>query len=144
MRTDFGFFHRLRVRYSEVDWRGSVYNAHYLTYMDVAIIEYFRQIGIDYKKLASEGKMALPLVKTTLEFKGFVMFDDKLEIGTRISQIGNTSYTVDFEIYKEGAEDLVLKAQTVYVNYNPSKHTAEKIPYFFRSLIEIYEQKRVP
>ncbi len=144
MRTDFGFFHRLRVRYSEVDWRGNVFNAHYLTYMDVAIIEYFRHIGVDYKKLATEGKMALPLVKTTLEFKSSVMFDDELEIGTRISQIGNTSYTVDFEIYKEGFEDLVLKAQTVYVNYNPAKRTAEPVPDFFRSLVETYEQKRVP
>lgn len=36
------FQYRLRVRYSEVDSQGIVFNANYLNYLDVAITEYFR------------------------------------------------------------------------------------------------------
>lgn len=140
MRSDFRFFHRLRVRYSEVDWQGIVFNAHYLTYIDVAVTEYFRNIGVDYKRLAQEGKMDMALVKTTLEFKSSAMFDEELEIGTRISHIGNTSYSVEFEIYKTGLEDLVLRAQTIYVNYNTLKRRADRVPDFFRSLVQTFEQ----
>ncbi len=139
MRSDFRFFHRLRVRYSEVDWQGIVFNAHYLTYMDVAVTEYFRNMSIDYKRLAQEGKMDMALVKTTLEFKSSAMFDEELEIGTRISRLGNTSYCVDFEIYKTGLEDLIFRAQTIYVNYNPVKRRAEPVPEFFRALVQTFE-----
>ncbi len=140
MRSDFRFFHRLRVRYSEVDWQGIVFNAHYLTYLDVAITEYFRKIGLDYMQLVQEGKMDMALVKTTLEFKSSAMFDEELEIGTRIFHIGNTSYSVEFEIYKTGSEDLVLRAQTIYVNYNSVKRKAEQVPVFFRSSVQTFEQ----
>ena len=139
MRSDFRFFHPLRVRYSEVDGQGIVFNAHYLTFLDVAITEYFRHIGVDYQRLAQEGTFDMALVKTTLEFKGPAMFDEEVEIGTRISHLGNTSYTVDFEIHKKGLENLVVLAQTVYVNYNPGKRSAERLPDFFRSLVETFE-----
>lgn len=140
MRSDFRFFHRLRVRYSEVDWQGIVFNAHYLTYMDVAVTEYFRNICLDYKQLAQDGKMDMALVKTTLEFKSSAMFDDELEIGTCISDIGNTSYNVEFEIYKTGSENLIFRAQTIYVNYNPVKRRAEPVPEFFRSVVQNFER----
>lgn len=36
------FAHRLRVRYAECDAQGVVFNAHYLTYLDVSITELWR------------------------------------------------------------------------------------------------------
>lgn len=138
-RSDFCFFHPLRVRYSEIDGQGIVFNAHYLTYMDVAFTEYFRRLGLDYKQLAREGRMDMAVVKTTLEFKASAFFDEVLEIGVRVSRIGNTSYTVDFEIYKERSDMLVLKGQTVYVNYNPATRSTEQVPDFFRCAVERIE-----
>ncbi len=46
-RADFRFFHPFRVRYSEIDGQRVVYNAHYLTFFDTAIFEYYRAIGYD-------------------------------------------------------------------------------------------------
>ena len=39
-RTDFRCFHRLRVRWAEVDIQKIVFNAHYLTYADCAMTDY--------------------------------------------------------------------------------------------------------
>ena len=36
-RQDFRFFHRLRVRWAEVDMQKIVFNAHYLMYIDTAV-----------------------------------------------------------------------------------------------------------
>ncbi|MGE4274353.1 MAG: acyl-CoA thioesterase [Desulfitobacterium sp.] len=140
MRDDFCFFHRLRVRYSEIDWQGIVFNAHYLTYLDVAITEYFRNIGLDYKQLAQEGKMDMALVKTTLEYKSPAMFDDPLEIGVRIPHVGKTSYTADFGIFQASSENLVLTAQTIYVNYDSIKRQSVPVPDFFRTTVQAFEQ----
>lgn len=135
MRSDFQFFHNLRVRYSEIDSQGIVFNAHYLTYLDVAITEFFRHRGLDYKQLARDGLMDMALVKTILEFKNPVFFDEVLEIGVRISRIGCKSYTADFEIYVPETDEPVCRAQTVYVNYNPLTRTAKPVPEFFKEAL---------
>src|SRR5438445_12442479 len=46
-REQFWFFHPFRVRYSEIDGQGIVFNVHYLTYFDTTITEYFRALGYD-------------------------------------------------------------------------------------------------
>ena len=38
----------LRVRWAEVDMQKIVFNGHYLTYIDTAIAEYWREIGLPY------------------------------------------------------------------------------------------------
>ena len=43
-KKDFCFTHTFRVRYAEVDAQGIVFNAHYLTYFDCAITEYYRKL----------------------------------------------------------------------------------------------------
>ena len=47
-RSDYTFFYPFRIRYSEIDGQSIVYNSHYLTFFDTAIIEYLEAIGYDY------------------------------------------------------------------------------------------------
>ena len=47
-REDFVCAHRLRVRWAEVDMQKIVFNGHYLTYIDTAIADYWREIGLPY------------------------------------------------------------------------------------------------
>lgn len=39
MLADYHFYHPLRVRYSEINGQKIVFNAHYLTYLDVAVTD---------------------------------------------------------------------------------------------------------
>jgi len=48
-RQDFRFFHRLRVRWAEVDMQKIVFNAHYLMYFDTAIADYWRALALPYE-----------------------------------------------------------------------------------------------
>ena len=41
-RYEFRCFHRLRVRWAEVDMQKIVFNAHYLMYIDTAVSMYIR------------------------------------------------------------------------------------------------------
>ena len=38
-RSDFRCLHRLRVRWAEVDMQKVVFNAHYLAYLDIALMQ---------------------------------------------------------------------------------------------------------
>ena len=46
-RSSFRYFYPLSVRYNEVDAQGIVFNAHYLTWYDMAVSAYIRAAGWD-------------------------------------------------------------------------------------------------
>jgi acyl-CoA thioester hydrolase len=136
MKSDFRFFHTLRVRYSEIDGQGIVFNAHYMTYADVGIVEYFRFLGLDIVELARDGVMDIALVKSTLNFKASAGFDDLLEIGVRVSRLGNSSFTVDFEMFKPSRDEPIVGVQSVYVNYNEATRSSAPLPDVFVSAVK--------
>jgi acyl-CoA thioester hydrolase len=139
MKSDFRFHHNLRVRFAETDMQGIVFNGNYLTYLDVAWTEYFREMGFDYKTLVSETGVDTVLAKTTIEFKAPSRFDEILEIYVRVSQIGNSSLTFDFEIWVEGEERLVSRASSLYVCIDPETLRPVPVPDRLRSMIGAFE-----
>ena len=76
-RSDFSFFFPFRVRYSEVDGQMIVFNAHYLTYFDTAITEYFRALPYDYRAQVELTGEDYHTVKTLVEYQGMIRFDDE-------------------------------------------------------------------
>lgn len=139
MKEDFRFSCPIRVRYSEIDGQKIVYNSRYLEYLDVALTEYVRQMGIPYPEMVERHGCDPSLVKANLEFRRPVYFDELLEVYARVSEMGRTSFTMDFEIYKEKSETLVLVAQVVYVNYDPGREAARPLPESVRAAIEGFE-----
>ena len=140
VRSDFKFNHKLRVRFAETDLQGIVFNGNYLTYYDVAWTEYFRAVGFEWKDIVATGADTV-LARTTLEFKSPAQFDEVLEVYTRVSKIGNTSMTFDFEIYPEGEERLIGAASSLYVCVDPKALKPVRVPNELRSRISQFEAK---
>src|SRR4051812_47475835 len=97
---DFRCVHRLRVRWAEVDMQKVVFNGHYLTYIDTAVADYWREIGLDYpegyvEKYAND----VFLRKATVEYLGSARYDDQLAVYCRIARLGRSSFTWAFEIH---------------------------------------------
>lgn len=142
MRSDFRFHHEIRVRFADTDLQGIVFNGNYLTYYDVAWTEYFRALGFSYTDLIDRGVDTV-LARTTMEFKSPARFDDILEVHTRISSIGNTSLTFNFEIYPQGLDRLVGTAASLYVCVDPKTLLKMRVPDFLRDAVERLEGRRV-
>src|SRR4051812_24174408 len=87
-RDQFWFFFPFRVRYSEIDGQGVVFNAHYLTYFDTSITEYFRALGYDQYADSRKTGIDFHVVKSLIEYKAPVLFDWELEVGVRVARIG--------------------------------------------------------
>jgi len=114
-RADFKFHHTLRVRYAEVDAQGVVFNAHYLTYFDVAHTEYMRAVGIDYAGVVRATGLDFHLVKSLVEYRQPIRFDQLLDVWVRCARIGNTSMTNLLEIHAHGEDNLLASGETVMV-----------------------------
>jgi len=107
---DFEFFHGLRVRWAEVDPQGIVFNAHYLTYADVAFTEYMRTIGFPYPDGLQALGTDLFAVSASLDYQGSARFDDELEIGVRVERIGRTSIRFLIGVFRNGLRDKAYKS----------------------------------
>lgn len=112
-RQNYTFFHSLRVRWAEVDPQGIVFNGNYLTYLDVATTEYYRQLGMSYPADLLRGGGDLFAVKSTLEYRAPAHFDDWLDIGTRVARLGRSSLVFELGIWRD--EQLLTVGELVYV-----------------------------
>lgn len=127
MLSAYHFSHPLRVRYSEIDGQKIVFNAHYSTYIDVAMTEYFREVlGRNWVGLAEEQGFDLVLRKITIEFDSPARLDDWLDVHCRVDKMGNKSLTTHFAITRN--EEVLVKAEAVSVCYSTEKSQSQHIP----------------
>ena len=110
-RDNFWFFHPFRVRYSEIDGQGVVFNAHYLTYFDTAITEYFRALGFDQYADAQASGIDFHVVKSVIEYKAPVRFDWELDVGVRVARIGNSSLVFELAIFLKGGTEALVTGE---------------------------------
>ena len=114
-RNLYNFFYTLRVRYAEVDAQGIVFNSHYLTYFDCAITEYYRKIKYNYISEVKKNKKDFHVIKTTIEYKKPISFDQIIDLGVKVSKIGNTSLTFDISIYLNRKNILLAEGNIIQV-----------------------------
>jgi len=134
----FKFAHPLQVRYVEVDAQQHVYFGHYLTYFDVALIAYMRAIGYSYQDLLAGG-VDMFYVETSCQYKGRARFDDLLHVHARIGHIGNTSFTFEFAVYRQPAEELVATGRIVAVAVNARTEKPVRVPEGLREAVARFE-----
>jgi acyl-CoA thioester hydrolase len=127
VKSDFRFHHDIRVRFADTDLQGIVFNGNYLTFYDVAWTEYFRGLGLTWRAMIESGVDTV-LARTTIEFRAPARFDDVLEVYTRVSSIGTSSITFEFEIYPEGQDRLIGTARSLYVCVDPATLKKMRVP----------------
>ena len=138
-KDDFNFHCDVRVRWSEGDAQEIVYNARYFDYIEVAQAEYFRNLGIALYDGESRRRFDTATVKATLEFKSPARIDDLLDVYTRVSRIGSASFTMESELYRECSNELLMRAELVYVNYDSDARASRLVPDDIRGAIEAME-----
>ncbi|KAF0808495.1 hypothetical protein A6D6_00204 [Alcanivorax xiamenensis] len=129
------FRYRLRVRYSECDAQHVVFNARYGDYVDLAMTEFMRALGRDYGALLARG-LDNQVVKLTLEWKASARFDDVLEIQVRPLSLGNTSFSLEFLILNAESQQLLCRAESVYVMMTTEPFEKTRVPDDLRAALQ--------
>lgn len=136
-RQDFRFFHRLRVRWAEVDMQKIVFNAHYLMYVDTAITDYWRALAMPYEESMRLLEGDLYVKKATVEFHASARMDDRLDIGLRCGRIGTSSMAFTAGIFR--GDDLAVTCDLVYVFADPVSQTSRPVPQPLRDILTGFE-----
>jgi YbgC/YbaW family acyl-CoA thioester hydrolase len=136
-REDFRFFHKLRVRWAEVDMQKIVFNAHYLMYFDTAVADYWRALAMPYEEGMHQLQGDLYVKKATVEFHASARMDDRLDVALKCSRIGNSSMLFTGAIFR--AEDLLITCELVYVFADPATQTSRPVPALLREMLTGFE-----
>ena len=136
-REQFCFFNPLRVRYSETD--RLVHNANYLMYFDTTITEYFRALGYDQQADAKKTGVDFHVVKSLVEYKAPVRFDEEIEVGARVARIGNSSLVFELTIFLKDRIDALVTGEIVWVYTSQQTHRPVIIPESIRAIIAARE-----
>ncbi|MEV4317832.1 thioesterase family protein [Actinocrispum sp. NPDC049592] len=124
------FVHRLRVRYSECDQQGVVFNAHYLFYYDVALTELWRDQVVTYQEMTEKGD-DLVVAESRLRYLRPGRFDDEIDIAMNVHHVGTTSLVIHPEFRVGGT--LITEGEVRHVCVDPATMTKKPIPDYIRA-----------
>lgn len=136
-KQDFRFFHRLRVRWAEIDMQKIVFNAHYLTYFDTAVADYWRALALPYEEAMHQLEGDLYVKKASIEFNASARMDDRLDVGLKCGRIGNSSMVFTGAIFR--GEELLITCELIYVFADPATQTSRPVPAALREILTGYE-----
>ncbi len=135
------FFHTLRVRYSEIDAQGIVFNAHYLTYFDTTLNELFREVGLVPGMPDPWGLYDghdFHLVKSLVEYKMPVYFDDLIDVYAGLRKMGRSSLAFELYLCHHKSKDVRSYGEIVWVYANRDSQKSVAIPEAIRELLGPY------
>lgn len=135
--ADFHFHHPIEVRYGDLDPQGHVNNARYLTYLEQARIAYIRQLGL--WESDSFLDVGIILADAQITFQKPILFHDRIQVGVKISRLGNKSLTMQYQIAGIENGESFASASTVLVTYDYRQQATIPIPENWRTTIQKYE-----
>ncbi len=110
----FNFVVPVEVRFRDLDLLGHVNNAVIITYLETARIRY-RMALMETASLADVG---LILAEVTCTYRSPAYYGEILEVGVRVSEIGNKSFVMEYRIEEQKTRRLVATARSVQVAYD--------------------------
>jgi acyl-CoA thioester hydrolase len=124
--------HPVRVRYSEVDNQGIVYNTRYLEYVDHAVTMWFRAQGMVYEEMRHRS-FDFSLRHAEVEWIAPARADDLLDVTVKMVTVGTTSFTMLSEVRKD--DTIFFRMRVVYVSVDPETGQKAPVPPFVRELM---------
>jgi acyl-CoA thioester hydrolase len=108
----------VKVRYAECDMQGHVFNAHYLTWFDMAHTAALGDaLGRPYKDLIADG-IDFVVAESGVRYLAPARFDEELEIGVEFEPPTNSSLTSRFTVSRDQTQIAVGFLRHVCVDAN--------------------------
>ena len=114
-KDEFEVFWEATVRYYELDPQGVMHNANYVAFFDQATTAYFKHVNYDYLSDIKETKKDFHTVQVLVQYNKPLYFDQYIEIGVKIKEIGNSSMTWIMGMFLKETGELVSSCEAVHV-----------------------------
>ncbi len=123
----------ITIRFRDLDAFGHVNNAVYFTFMEMARVAYFTQIG-----LLKPGEFPSPffiIAEATCQFKAPIDMETSLSIQVRINRLGNSSFDMEYRFVDEVSSAILATGRTVQVTFDYAANRSVPLPDEWRAAI---------
>jgi acyl-CoA thioester hydrolase len=122
----------IRVRYKDTDTMSVVYYGNYLTYFEVARVEYLRQRDLPMSEV--DKRIHMPVVEAFVKYVKPAKLDALLEVSSRVSLRKRASFTFSYEIRNE-AKELVATGFTRHACWDPATAKMIALPDWLKEIM---------
>ena len=128
LKSDFKFIIELDTRWADMDWIGHVNNATFLTYIESARIKLIEDLGF----------LDVPIIMASvkIDYINQLKYPATMQIGQKISRIGNSSFDILTGIFEKKDEILITLSTTTLVCYDYKTQKSIKVPNQIIALLE--------
>ena len=133
--SGFKYAKRIEVRFRDCDPMGHVNNAVYMTYLEVARFNFWR----DVVGLPGPEGPGFILARSEVDYRGQAEPGDLLDVHVRAVRIGKSSFTVASRIVRPSDDALILDASNVLVMYDYGAKRPVPVPQAARDVLSTYE-----
>ena len=133
----FHFSTPIHIRFRDLDAFGHVNNAVYFTFMEIARVEYFKQLG-----LLQPGELPSPffiIAEATCQFKAPIDMATLLIIQVRVSRLGNASFDMEYRFVDEVSGAVLASGRTVQVTFDYAANRSVPLPAAWRQALVTFE-----
>jgi acyl-CoA thioester hydrolase len=125
------------IAWGHMDAFGHVNNTVYFRLFEDVRIRFFEEVGIDHRGPGSGGGSGPILAATQCQFRVPMAYPDTARVGTGITQIGRSSFTMRYEVHSERAGQLAAEGEGVVVWYDYQERRSLPLPEALRQRIEV-------
>ena len=119
-KSDFKFFIELDVRWADMDCIGHVNNATFLTYVETARIKLIEKLGFT--------DVPIIMASIKIDYVNQLKYPSTMEIGQKISRLGNSSFDILTGIYNKDSGELITVSTTTLVCFDYETQKTITIP----------------
>lgn len=116
-----------KIRYSDCDPQGIVFNGNYPRYWDDALTDWLEEAGYGGPELGGSGA-DIVTARLEMDFKSSAALGDILETGIGVERVGNTSMTLSFTTRRRSDGDVVVEGREIIVFVDPETFRPVTVP----------------
>ena len=123
-----------KIRYSDCDPQGIVFNGNYPRYWDDALTDWYQDSGFGGVELGGSGVDILT-ARIEIDFKAAATLGDTLETSIAVEKWGNTSMTIEIESKRLSDGTVCASGREVIVYVDPETYRPVPVPEFIKEAL---------
>ena len=130
----------LPVQWGDEDSFGHVNNTAHIRWFESSRVAYIENSGL--RMILTAGKVIGPILASiTCNYRRQLNFPDTVKIGSRVSNLGRSSMTIEHAIYSESQKEIAADGHSVIVMFNFEAQRPIRVSQEIREAVEKLEGK---
>ena len=127
-----------KIRFSDTDQQGVVFNSTYLTYWDDTLTDYMDAIGLSWSDLVDRGD-DMVVARTEIDYRSSAVVGDVARTTVRTQRIGRSSITFAFHTFNAETNATFVEGTQIQVVIDHDTFQSKPVPDYFRDSIVAHE-----